>query len=175
LGGCLAASLIFERNYGENMKISEKLDWLEEGFIMACFAVMAVVLALQIFTRYVLNLPLIWSEELARYLFVWATFIGAGYGVRKKIHLNMEVFFNMMPRKMKIVITIFTNVVAIFVFAYLIPYGISTVKTQWNIESSAMQIPMSWVYVALPIGCFIVCLRLIGDTVRVIKSKGEKL
>ena len=157
------------------MKILDKLNKLEEAFIMVCFAIMAFVLALQIFMRYVLNEPLIWSEELARYLFVWATFIGAGYGVRCKIHITMEVFFNMMPNPMKYVVAVLINIIAIFIFAYLIPFGIETVKTQWSIDSSAMQIPMSWVFAAVPVGCFIVCLRLLGDTVRIIKTKGEDL
>ena len=57
-------------------------------------------LALQVFMRYVLNMPLIWSEEFARYLFVWVAFIGAGYGVRRGIHISMEYFFNKMsPRR----------------------------------------------------------------------------
>ena len=155
------------------MKIFGILNKLEEGFIMVTFAVMAVVLTLQIFMRYVVNMPLIWSEELARYLFVWATFIGAGYGVRNKIHISMELFYRLLPRKLKLAVNLLTNTLAILVFAYLIPYGIDTVKTQWYIESSAMQIPMSWVFAAVPIGCFIVCLRLAGDMMRIIKAKGE--
>jgi len=151
------------------------LNKIEEGFIMACFAVMGTVLALQIFMRYVMNWPLIWSEELARYIFVWATFIGAGYGVRKKIHISMELLYIRLPKKVRVFVTIFTNAVAIFVFAYLIPYGITTTRRQWAIASSAMEIPMSWVFAAVPIGCFIVCLRLIGDIILVIKTKGENL
>jgi len=157
------------------MKLLDKLHKFEEGFIMACFAVMGVVLALQIFMRYCLNMPLIWSEELARYLFVWATFIGAGYGVRKKIHISVEIFYGLMPRVIKLAITLFTNTLCICVFAYLIPYGISTVKTQWYIGSSAMEIPMSFVFAAVPIGCFIVCLRLIVEMALAIKTKGENL
>ncbi|MDR1933535.1 MAG: TRAP transporter small permease [Spirochaetales bacterium] len=151
------------------------LNKIEEGFIMVCFAVMGAVLALQIFMRYVINMPLIWSEELARYIFVWATFIGAGYGVRKKIHISMELIYMRLPVKARLAVTVFTNAAAIFVFAYLIPYGIETVRTQWNIGSSAMEIPMSWVFAAVPVGCFIVCLRLIAETVLAIKTKGENL
>ena len=157
------------------MKLLEKLHKFEEGFIMACFAVMGIVLALQIFMRYVMNMPLIWSEELARYIFVWATFVGAGYGVRKKIHISVEIFFNLMPRKLKLAVTLFTHTLCVLVFAYLIPYGLDTVKTQWYIGSSAMEIPMSFVFAAIPLGCFIVCLRLIGEMARAIKTKGENL
>jgi TRAP-type C4-dicarboxylate transport system permease small subunit len=157
------------------MKLFDKLHKLEEGFIMVCFAIMGVVLALQIFMRYVLNMPLIWSEEVARYLFVWATFIGAGYGVRTKIHICVEFFYSRMPRGVKLAITLATNTLCILVFAYLIPYGIDTVKTQWYIGSSAMEMPMSFVFAAVPLGCFIVCLRLLGEIVRAIKTKGENL
>ncbi|MDR1315935.1 MAG: TRAP transporter small permease [Spirochaetales bacterium] len=157
------------------MKLFDKINKFEEGFIMACFAIMGIVLTLQIFMRYVMNMPLIWSEELARYLFVWATFIGAGYGVRNKIHIFVEIFYARMPRALKFIITLTTNTLCILVFAYLIPYGISTVKTQWYIGSSAMEIPMSFVFAAIPLGCFIVCLRLLGDIVRAIKTKGENL
>ena len=157
------------------MKIFSIINKLEEGFIMVTFAVMAVVLTLQIFMRYVVNTPLIWSEELARYLFVWATFVGASYGVRTKIHISMELLYVRLPRKIKLAVTLITTTVSILVFAYLIPYGIDTVKTQWYIESSAMQIPMSFVFAAVPFGCFIVCLRLVGDMVRTVKTKGENL
>ncbi len=151
------------------------LNKLEEVFVMAGFAVMGIVLALQIFMRYVLNHPLVWSEELARYLFVWVTFIGASYGVRHKIHISMEVLFIRLPQKAKFAVTVLTNILSIAVFAYLIPWGFAFVQDQKNILSSAMQIPMSWVFISVPVGCFIVCLRLLGDTVRVIRTKGEYL
>ena len=157
------------------MKLLDKLNKLEEGFVMVCFAVMGIVLALQIFMRYVLNSPLIWSEELARYVFVWATFIGAGYGVRKKIHISVELFYGLMPRKLKLAVTIFTNTLCVLAFAYLIPWSFVVLKDQVNIKSSAMQISMSLVFAAVPLGCFIVCLRLIGDTVHTVKTKGENL
>lgn len=151
------------------------LNKLEEGFVMAGFAVMGLVLALQIFMRYVVNRPLVWSEEFARYLFVWVTFIGAGYGVRHKIHISMEVFFVRLPKALRIGVAIATNLLSIAVFAYLIPWGIRFIEDQNEILSSAMGIPMSWVFVSVPIGCLIVCLRLAGDTVRVVRTKGENL
>jgi TRAP-type C4-dicarboxylate transport system permease small subunit len=159
----------------EIMKLIDKLHKFEEGFIMVCFAVMGIVLTLQIFMRYVLNMPLIWSEEVARYLFVWATFIGAGYGVRCKIHISVEIFYSRMPRKIKLAITLATHTICILVFAYLIPYGIETVKTQWYIGSSAMEMPMSFVFAAVPLGCFIVCLRLLVEIIRALKTKGANL
>ena len=54
------------------------MDW----FLSLVMTVMLVVVTLQVWYRFVLNDPLAWSEELARYLFVWSSFIGSavGYG-----------------------------------------------------------------------------------------------
>jgi TRAP-type C4-dicarboxylate transport system permease small subunit len=145
------------------------LDTLEDIVVAAGIAIMGVALALQIFMRYVLNMPLVWSEEFARYLFVWVTFVGAGYGVRHGIHIAMEFFYNKMPASARRIVSIVTNVLSIGAFASLLPTGIYFTREQWPIASSAMQIPMSLVIAAVPVGCLLVCFRLAVDTVRLIR------
>ena len=145
-------------------------DKLEEILLGAGLALMGLSVALQIFMRYVLNMPLVWSEEFARYIFVWITFLGAGYGVRKGIHISMEFFFNMFPSRMQTIVAISTSVLSIAAFAYLIPTAIFFTIEQNPIASSAMQIPMSWLFAAVPVGCSLVCLRLIINTVQLVKS-----
>jgi TRAP-type C4-dicarboxylate transport system permease small subunit len=151
------------------------LNKLEEGLIMAGLVVIGGVLTIQIFMRYVLNQPLVWSEELARYIFVWVTFIGASYGIRKKIHISMEIFYNHLPQRIRMFVTIITNLIIVFVLLYHLPWGIAVIKDQSGILSSAMQIPMSFVYSAMPFMCLIAALRLIGETVTVIRTRGANL
>ena len=51
-----------------------------EGFVMVIwFAIVLLVMAAQVVTRYVLNAPLTWSEEFSRYSFVWISYIGCAY------------------------------------------------------------------------------------------------
>ncbi|WHH59073.1 TRAP transporter small permease [Petroclostridium sp. X23] len=155
------------------MKIWDKI---EEWFVLSTLAVMGIVLTVQVFMRYIFNYPLVWSEELARYLFVWLAFIGAGYGVRHHIHIEMEAFYNKFPPTMKKIVTVTTNALAIFCFAYIIPYGIKFTIEQHSIASSAMGIPMSYVVAAVPIGCIIVVLRLLIETIGVfIPKKGGNI
>lgn len=146
------------------------LDKIEDLFVAAGIAIMGLALALQIFMRYVLNMPLVWSEEFARYLFVWVAFVGAGYGVRRGIHISMEFFYNKMRPAARRVVSIATNLVSIAAFASIIPIGIYFTREQWSIASSAMQVPMSFVIAAVPVGCVIVCLRLAVQTVALIRG-----
>ena len=146
------------------------LDRLEDFVVGLGIAVMGLALALQIFMRYVLNMPLIWSEELARYLFVWVSFVGAGYGVRHGIHISMGYFFNKMPPAARRIVSIATNLLSIAAFAWIIPVGIYFTGEQWQIASSAMQIPMSLLIAAVPVGCAIVCLRLALQTIALVRG-----
>lgn len=149
------------------------LDKIEETLLIVGLALMGLSVALQIFMRYVFNMPLIWSEEFARYIFVWISFIGAGYGVRHGCHISMEYFFNKFSPRMRKRVAISTNVLSIAAFAYLIPTAIFFTIGQHQIASSAMDIPMSWLFAAVPIGCALVCFRLVVNTVELVKVTQE--
>jgi TRAP-type C4-dicarboxylate transport system permease small subunit len=148
------------------------LDKIEDFFVAAGLGIMLLVLTAQIFSRYLLNRPLIWSEEMARYIFVWVAFIGASFGVRHKSHITLDFFVDRMPVGVQRVLGIVLNILAICAFAFLIPVGVLFTIDQIEIASSAMQIPMALVVVAVPIGAFLTCIRLAVDTVQRLKMKG---
>ena len=141
---------------------------------MYAIAVMGIVLILQVFSRYVLGKPLTWSEELARYIFIWIAFIGASYGVKNHLHIEMEVIFKLLPKKVQLILQVVFNLIAIGCFAYLIPGAILYTTQQTTIESPILPIPMSYVVISVPIGCVLVILRIILDTIRVIRTKEIK-
>ena len=146
------------------------LDKFEEIILMAGLTLMGLAVAVQIFMRYIFNMPLVWSEEFARYIFVWISFIGASYGVRQGSHIAMEYFFNKFGPRMRKRIAVSTNILSIAAFAYLIPTAINFTRQQHSIASSAMDMPMSWLFAAVPIGCALICFRLIVSTVHIAKS-----
>ncbi len=64
--------------------------WVEHALAFLGIT-MALIVALQVFCRYVLNHSLFWSEELARYLLVWLTFLGATAAYYRKIHPGIDI------------------------------------------------------------------------------------
>jgi len=146
------------------------LDKFEEIVLIMGLALMGLAVALQIFMRYLFNMPLVWSEEFARYIFVWISFIGASYGVRQGSHIAMEFFFNKFGPRMRKRVAVSTHVLSIAAFAYLIPTAIYFTRSQHLIASSAMDIPMSWLFAAVPIGCALICFRLVINTVHIVKG-----
>ncbi|MEW5724412.1 MAG: TRAP transporter small permease [Thermodesulfobacteriota bacterium] len=58
---------------------------------------MSVIVAAQVFSRYGFNHSLFWSEELARFLLVWLTFLGAGVAYRRGVHASLDLFYHHLP------------------------------------------------------------------------------
>ena len=133
---------------------------LDDYFLNFSVALMGLVLFIQIVMRYIFDHPLIWSEEMARYLFIWMAFIGVGYGVKYDLHIKMEAFLNIFPPKVQQISLIITDIVAIVFLGIILIPSIQFVVYTGHVPSSAMGIPMYWVYSAFPVGLILGMLRM---------------
>ena len=84
---------------------------------------MALVVALQVFCRYILNNSLFWSEELARFLLIWLTFLGASVAYRRKAHPGIDMVCARMPAGLQQSAAVFAHLAALALFAAMIVYG----------------------------------------------------
>jgi TRAP-type C4-dicarboxylate transport system permease small subunit len=96
--------------------------WIEY-LLFSLGLTMTFVVALQVFFRYVLNQSLFWSEELARFLLVWLSFLGASVAYRRKAHPGIDVLSSRMPDRVSRIFTIVVHVVSIAFFSVMIFYG----------------------------------------------------
>jgi TRAP-type C4-dicarboxylate transport system permease small subunit len=69
----------------------------QDGIVLLVFWILAGVVFLQFFSRYVLNDSIGWTEEIARYLLICVTFVGATLAVRKNSHIAVEFFYRYLP------------------------------------------------------------------------------
>ena len=148
------------------MKILKWLDEsAEEVFLCILLIAMACIMFLQVICRFVFNNSLAWSEELTRYLFVWSTFIGISYCVRKRLAIQIELLADALPVKARTALLIFVDLVQLVMFLYLIgPAATYLNRTIENGQvSAAMQLPMGWIYVAPLIGFVLASIRLVED------------
>ena len=114
-------------------------------------ALLVVPVTLQMISRFTALIPAwIWTEEMARFLFIWMVMLGAMVGVREATHFEVDVWPQLKPRPnavLRIVSMIFVLVFA-FVFVY---YGIKFVQFGWNQTSELADLPMAYIFIAWPL------------------------
>jgi len=148
-------------------KIARVLHKVEESLLIVFFSTMCIMLTMQILFRYVFNAPISFTEELSRYLQIWITFIGIGFGIRYNAHISLTLFKEKMGDKVGNILSLICYLLIIIV-SVLILIASPDFLRQQNKNSSVMQIPMELVYGSIPVG-FISCIMYtISKMVRVI-------
>ena len=75
-------------------------DYLEETICIILMSVMTIIIFIQVIMRYVMHNSLSWSEELARYCFVWLIYIGVAYGCKLMKHIKIDAALKLFPESM---------------------------------------------------------------------------
>lgn len=140
-------------------KLDHVFDKLEEYICFVTLAIMSIAVLWQIINRSFLGRPFPYGEELARYMMVWATMFGTSAGVKIGAHIGVDALLLVLPPKARVTVTLITSFVALAFFAFV---GYLSVTIVIGIQetgqiSPALQMPMWFAYLALPVG-FALCL-----------------
>ena len=142
-------------------------------------AAMAVIMGIQVFSRYVLGASLSWSEELTRYIFIWAGFLSVSYCTKKCISIKIEQFVALFPKRGKAMFKVVNHTLELILFCYLLPFAwkylMSAVANGQT--SPAMGIPMYFVQAAPLVGFALCAVRVLQRWIielRTVLGKGEK-
>ncbi len=120
---------------------------------------MALIVALQVFFRYGLNQSLFWSEELARYILVWLTFLGASVAYRRGVHPGVDIFYTRLPRRLQQAASVLVHLSAIGLFGVMIFFGwrfAAFVRLQ---ISPALNLPKWIIFSIIPVSGAILLLH----------------
>ena len=142
-------------------RIRRGLDLFLEGLVVIVMGVLVIDVTWQVFTRYVLNNPSSWTEELATYLMIWVGLLGASVALRRGAHLGIDYFVSHLSPRTRTASEVFVFlVIAVFSVAVLIMGGANLVRETLSRGqlSPAVRVPMGYVYLALPISGFFLTL-----------------
>jgi TRAP-type transport system small permease protein len=138
---------------GALQRLAGYLAALERILISSLMAVITILTLAQVFWRYVLELPLQWSEEIARYCFVWVTFLGAAALMRLHDgHPAIDALYLAVDAKLQRVMNIASRAVVIGGTLAIAVGGFRMVQLQWNQLSPSVEIPMAWIYLSMFVG-----------------------
>ena len=148
------------------VKFKKTLDKLLELLLMAAVAILVIDVLWQVFTRFIMGDPSSWTEELATFLLIWVSLLGAAVALGRGAHLGIDYFTNKLPEHNRVQTELFVfAVISLFSLLVMVMGGIGLVKQTLALEqiSVALHIPMGYVYMAIPIsGFFLVLYGLIG-------------
>ncbi len=148
-------------------KIWKLFDKFEEKALVIALAVMVVVIFTNVVMRYIFNSSLSWSEEFARYLFVWFSWIGVSAGVKDKEHLRVEILSMSLVKRGLVkadeVVNIFVALIWLATSWIVAYYGFDIIMAQidMNVLTPAMRIPVWTAYLSVPVCSLVVGIRLI--------------
>ena len=156
----------------KQLKLFSWLDKFEIGAVTLLLSAMTVVVFLQIFFRFVIKGPLPWSEELARYLMVWAVFIGASMGAKEGAHIGVKALVSVLPLPAKRVAVVLAGLLslAFCLLIVVLSWEVVMFQTSSGQLSPAMEIPIYWAYLAVPVGSLLMGLRFIQFTLIELRS-----
>ncbi len=132
---------------------------------------MTILIALQVFFRYVIHAPLAWTEELARFGFIWMTFFAGYLGARRGQHIGVELIQNLFPAGVKTGMK-FVSTLAASVFFFMISYYLITLWGKLAMQTSpALNIPMNYIYLGMLVGALFMGLAYLYETIRIFAPK----
>ena len=130
-------------------------DWV--SFLL--FWVLAFIVFYQVFTRYFLGDPAGWTEEIARYFLVAVVFIGASMAVRKNNHIQVDVFYRFMHRRLARGMALLVDLIRIGFFGYAAWLNWLLLERIGSQRMAIVELPMGWVFGAMLFGFILMFLR----------------
>lgn len=140
-------------------RTKQAVDRAIAAFSVAVMVALVVCVVWQVFSRYVLNQPSTLTDELARFLMIWVGLLGAAYTVGAQRHLSIDLLaMTLPPRKQKLLSVLINLLILLFSGSVIVTGGLKLIaKTLTTSQvSAAMQIPMGYVYLILPLSGLII-------------------
>jgi TRAP-type C4-dicarboxylate transport system permease small subunit len=155
-------------------RLLARIDWLLDKVTLTLLTLLNLVVGLQVFSRYVLNHSLFWSEELARYMFIWLVFLSGAMVLRQDRHIQVTVFVDMLPAAVRGAILILGDVLMLAFTLTVCVEGIRLSRLVWTVPTAAMEIPWAMVYLGIILGTGSMTMTLAGSLWARLRGRREE-
>lgn len=146
------------------------VDLIEDFLGVLFFIAMFCAVTVQIFSRYILGIPLIWPLELSMFCFIYVIYFGAAMAARKGTHIVFDLIYQRFSLKVRAAISVLSNILIILILLSLIPSSLLYIKFIGNIRSSALGIPWGLILLIFPVGMILIIMHMGIKTVLYIKE-----
>lgn len=142
-------------------KIVRIYDQIEEKYLVFQLAASVIIIFAQVLARSVFNTSLSWSEETARYLYIWQGWLGISIIERRRSHISIDVLKNKFHGTARRVLETIVQLICVVTSAFMAYFGFGMVAFTFaaGTSSTALRLPLFIIYAAMPVGCSLYCVR----------------
>lgn len=156
------------------MAATRRIDRAIDVLAVIVFAGMFLCVIAQVLFRYFLDDPLVWSDELARYLFVWASFLGWIIAARRRSHLSIDMAAVRLGPRGRAALRAFGALAAIAFAAILAWYGWQITLRNADVETTTLFFSQGVVYAIVPAAAVAVALYALADLREAVRGFGTE-
>ncbi len=148
-----------------------------EIMIGLLLAAMIVVGFAAVVARFLLSeyLSLYWAEEVIRYSFIWSVFLVSPLVIRRGANLELDIFVQWIPPQGRRAVALLNSLLILIFLMVLIVQGIRMVRVNVEQLSSALEISMAWIYLAVPTGGCLMLWEYVAVLIRAIRGSPERV
>jgi TRAP-type transport system small permease protein len=140
------------------------LDKVLGGILEILIVVMVLVVILQVLARYAIQIPIPWTEEAARYMLAYMTFVGSAIALKGGKHIVVLFVYERLPSGARRSFDLFFNILILLFLLAILWGGLHLIEGAWDVPTASMPwITMGQVYLILPIGLIIMIWYVLGN------------
>lgn len=141
--------------------LSRKINWFVERFCVLLLVLLVLDVWLGVLVRYVIPLPLTFTEELARYLMIWMALLAVSAGIVHREHIGVEFLFDKLPAGARRFLAVCFDVLAFVFFAALFWYGLDFVERGFKRITMIYDMPKGYPFIGVPLAAGIAAIQLV--------------
>lgn len=139
-----------------------RLDRVLGRLCAALVAAMVAIVWLGVFGRYVVDLGVTWTEELARYVMIWAALLAVPVGVHRRAHIGVEVLAGRLPPGLRRPLARALDLVGIGFFLFLGVFGLAMVRDGLHQYATIFGMTMAVPFASVPVCAFLSAFQLVA-------------
>ncbi|MBQ1421368.1 MAG: TRAP transporter small permease [Firmicutes bacterium] len=136
-------------------------------------AALVIIITIEVVSRW-MSIAMPWTDELARYLLIWMTFLGCSLALASGTHLSVDFIVKMFPKNGQKALNIITRVLIIVFFGIIMIYGTKLSIAAINTKSTALHWSMGIVYSILPLSGLLSVFYAVMDIIHILKGDGKE-
>ena len=131
--------------------IAYRLNWFVERICAALVGIMVLIIWFGVVERYFLNLGFTWTEELSRYVMIWAALLAVSCGAFYRAHIGLDIVKRFMSERSGRILGVCLDLVSLSFFVFLLWYGIGMAKAGLSQYATIFGMPMVVPFAAVPV------------------------